>query len=76
MKPSQIKTECELIYTQIKSLQERLIRLRSICKHIHLLKGIDPYIIDEQYREKTCTDCGKILPPKWLNLADINRKEI
>ena len=71
MKPSQIKTECELIYTQIEKLQTRLFRLRSICKHLNT-------VINERLDVKICSDCGDTtyISPNWENLADINRKEI
>ncbi len=71
MKPSQIKTECELIYTQIKNLQTRLFRLRSICKHVNT-------VIKERLDVEICLDCGntKYISPNWEKLADINRKEI
>ncbi len=90
MKPSQIKTECELIYTQIKSLEERRTRLRSICKHPDTYG--DTFLCTDYGMKSTfCSDCGKVISSespstttttteeahiKWEKLADINRKEI
>ena len=81
MKPSQIKTECELIYTQIKSLENRLKRLRSICKHPDTFEGNYSYRVGSMCPATICIDCGEVVSnelvsPEWEKLADINRKEI
>ena len=77
MKPSQIKTECELIYTQKKSLDDRLTRLRSICKHSNTI-GKWKFLFGIWSRAETCSVCGnvKVLPPEWEILSDINGKDI
>lgn len=75
MKPSQIKTECELIYTQIKNLEERLTRLRSICKHVNTYK--DNFLCtDYGMKSICCSDCGKVITPGWEKLGEINGKKI
>ena len=76
MKPSQIKTECELIYTQIKGLEDRLTRLRSICKHETTFEGNYSYRVGAISPATICSDCGEVVEPKWEKLGEIDRKEI
>ena len=76
MKPAQIKTECELIYTQIQSLEDRLTRLRSICKHVNTHNGNYSYRVGSIVPAKICSDCGEVLTTEWEKLGDIDRKEI
>ena len=76
MKPSQIKTECELIHTQIERLNNRLTRLQSICKHETTFEGSYPYQSASVSPTTTCSDCGKVLAPKWEKLYEINTKDI
>ena len=77
MKSSQIKTDCELIYTQIKGLEDRLTRLRLICTHSNTFK-VDDYTDESGFiiQAIMCEDCNKVISPEWENLAEIDRKEI
>lgn len=77
MKPSQIKTECELIYTQIKNLEKRRTRLQSICKHVNTFK-VDDYTDEVEIiiQTRMCEDCNKVLSPRWEKLGEINGKKI
>ena len=76
MKPSQIKTECELIYTQIKNLEDRLDRLKSICKHKTTFDGNYSDRVASTYQAIICSDCGKVVSPIWEKLDEINSEEI
>ncbi len=71
MKQSEIKTECELINTQIESLNNRLNRLQSICKH--------PNTYEKGYSivpAKICSDCNKVIYTYWDKLAEITSTDI
>ena len=61
MKPSQIKTECELIYTQMKNLEDRLTRLRSICKHVNKFEGNYSYRPGNISKAIICFDCNEVI---------------
>ena len=76
MKPSQIKTECELIYTQIKGLEDRLTRLRSICTHPNTYEGNYSYRVGRILPATICSDCDEVLSTDWEKLGEIDRKEI
>lgn len=64
MTGEEIKEECEYLYSQIKSANERLDELRKICTHENTFEGnwswrvgtFDPAII--------CGNCGKLLAYK------------
>ena len=75
MKQSDIKTECELIYQNIRSMNFRLERLRSICKHPNTYKGNYSYRVGAVSEAVICSDCNEVVStdfPKYV----INRKDI
>ena len=76
MKQSEIKTECELIYTQIENLNDRLTRLRSICKHENTYDGIYSWRVGVMQQTRLCCDCNSVISPDWQKLGEINREEI
>jgi len=76
MKQSEIKTECELINGQIKSLEERLTRLRSICKHPNTYEGMFSWKVGVNKPPLLCSDCNQVVSTEWQKLGEINREEV
>jgi len=76
MKQSEIKTECELIIAEFKSLEDRFQRLRSICKHPNTHEGIYSWRVGVFQPAIICSDCDKVISTEWQKLRDINREEI
>ncbi len=70
MKQSDIKTECEHAYKNIKLQEDKIKRLQSICKHPNTHSGSHPY-----YRS-ICSDCGEVVSTEWQKLQKINREDI
>lgn len=73
--PPSIKTECELMYAQIKAAEERLKELREICKHEKTFEGNYSWRPGAIMPATICSDCGAlvnfkdnfILPPVKVN---------
>ena len=75
MKQSDIKIECEQAYQNIKMQEDKLTRLRSICKHPNTYKGNYSYRVGAVSEAVICSDCNEVVStdfPKYV----INRKDI
>lgn len=59
MKPEEIKSECEQMYAQIKSAEERLKELRAICKHEKLFRGTYSWRVGAYQVTDICEYCGE-----------------
>ena len=73
---SDIKTECEQVYQNIKLQQDKLKRLRSICKHPNTFKGNYSYRVGSICDAVICSDCNEIISTEWEKLREIKRKDI
>ena len=73
MKQSEIKTECELISSQLKILHDRIKRLQSICKHKDQ-ELVNCFIAGHPI--PTCMVCNKQLFPDWQKLGEIKREDV
>ena len=58
MEATEIKLECEKMYSQIKEAQEKLIELRAICKHENVHDGLYSWRLGTIIPTKICSDCG------------------
>lgn len=73
MKQSDIKNKCEQAYQNIKLQEDKIARLKSICKHPNtIVKNI------EYYGEQAiiCTDCKEIIGNFWEKLGEVKREDI
>jgi hypothetical protein len=61
MEQSEIKSECEHIYAQTKSMEERLKELRTICKHPVTHEGMYSYRPGSISPAEICSDCGELV---------------
>ena len=73
MKPSQIKTECEQVYQNIKLQEDKLERLQSICKHPNTFEGNYYYRIAQYTKGLICSDCRKIIKSYWPEIMPENK---
>ena len=79
MNQSEIKTECEFAKDQIKMLQDRIERLKTICKHPNTFEGNYSWRIGSIVPATICCDCGEVVSNEWGNwekLAETNREEV
>ena len=61
MKNEEIKMECEKMYVQIKSAENRLKELRSICKHEKVSEGNYSWRIGSIQRADICDYCNELI---------------
>lgn len=61
MKNEEIKSECEKMYSQIKSAKERLDELRKICKHENTFEGNYSWRPGAICLAEICSYCGEII---------------
>lgn len=61
MSQAEIKQECEKMYSQIKSAEERLKEVRAICKHTDTFEGNYSYRIGVIQLAEICSDCGSVI---------------
>jgi hypothetical protein len=61
MKNEEIKLEKEKIYTQIKSLDERLKELRTICKHEKTFETNYSWRVGNIQLADICEYCGELI---------------
>lgn len=61
MTGEEIKIECEEMYAQIKSAEERLQELRSICKHEYTFVGTYSYRVGSYSEAEICSHCGALI---------------
>ena len=79
MKQSEIKTECEFAKDQIKMLQDRIERLKTICKHPDTFEGNYSWYLGSIFPSTICSDCGEVVSNEWGNwekLAETNSEEV
>jgi hypothetical protein len=58
MSSEEIKDDCERQYNQIKMAQDRLVMLRSICKHEHTFEGNYSWRVGVIQKATICTYCN------------------
>ena len=61
MKNEEIKKECEQMYAQIKSSEERLKELRKICQHEKTFVGNYSWRIGAIQTADICEYCGELI---------------
>jgi hypothetical protein len=61
MTNKEIKSECEKQYAQIKSAEERLKQIRTICKHEKTFQGKYQVRIGQIWDAHICEFCGEPL---------------
>ena len=61
MTPEEIKSEVELCYESIKSANERLVLLRSKCKHEDTFEGNYSWRIGSVFLANICSYCGQVV---------------
>ncbi len=61
MTSGEIKTECEKMYTQIKSAEEKLEELRSACKHEKTFEGMYSWRVGNIQLADICEYCGSCI---------------
>lgn len=61
MNNTEIKSECDLMYKQIKDAQNRLTELRAICKHEQTFEGNYSYRIGVIMPATICSYCGELI---------------
>ena len=61
MKAEEIKNECELMYAQIKTAQNRLKELRAICIHEDTFEGNYSHRIGAVCLATICYTCGHVV---------------
>lgn len=61
MTGEQIKSECEKMYLQIKTGEERLRYLRSICKHKKTFIGNYSFRIGNTVPAEICEYCNELI---------------
>lgn len=62
MTRDEIKTECELMYEQIKKAQERLEEIRTKwCKHEYTHEGLYSWRVGCIDNATICSDCGHLV---------------
>lgn len=64
MTNEEIKTECELMYAQIKQGEDRLKEIRSICKHENTFEGNWSWRVGNIQPAIICDDCGSLIKYK------------
>ena len=57
-----IREECESIYAQIKTAENRLKELRGICKHEDTFIGNYSYRLGVIDKVRICEYCGSVMP--------------
>jgi hypothetical protein len=76
MKQSDIKTESEQAYQNIKLHEDRLQQLRSICKHPNTYKANVYTQPGKYYPGIICSDCRKVIYNELLDLGKTNKEDI
>ena len=66
----------KIIGQNIKLQEDKIKRLRSICKHPETFEESRSNLIGSIFIKVICSDCGKIISSEWEKLALINREEI
>ena len=61
MKNEEIKLECEKMYSQIKEAEEKLEKIRSMCKHGKTYEGNYSYRVGSYQLTDICEYCGKLI---------------
>jgi hypothetical protein len=61
MEKEQIKKECEQMYAQIKSAEEKLKELRTICKHEKTFEGNHSWRVGNIQLADICEYCGSTI---------------
>jgi len=61
MNNKEIKQECDLIYNEIKSAEQRLRKLRDLCEHDDTDIGNYSYRVGVVERAEICNSCGEII---------------
>ena len=57
-----IKSECEMLYSQIKQAETRLKELRTICLHQTTFEGnYSLYRTNSYQPAEICSDCGELI---------------
>lgn len=64
MNNEEIKKECEQIYVQIKSLEERLKDLRTKCNHEKTLEANYSFRVGDIQLADICQYCGELIKYK------------
>ena len=61
MENEKIKKECEQMYAQIKSAEDRLKELRADCKHEKTFEGNYSYRVGNIQLADICEYCGSLV---------------
>lgn len=61
MTNEEIKDECEKMYAQIKSAEEKLVKLRSNCKHEKTFEGNYSWRVGNIQLADICEYCGSCI---------------
>jgi len=66
MTSQKIKTECELMYSQLRQAENRLKEIRAICKHENTFEGNWSWRVGSSTPAIICGDCGSLIKFKEL----------
>jgi len=68
MTNEEIKTECELMYAQLRQAENRLEEIRAICKHENTFEGNWSWRVGSIMPAIICSDCGSLVKFKRLEV--------
>ena len=68
MTQAEIKHHCDLAYESIKVANDKLVKLRAICKHPNTHKGLYSWRIGCIEERDICSYCGEVLPNSDRNV--------
>lgn len=66
MTNQEIKTECELMYSQLREAEDRLKKIRAICKHENTFEGNWSWRVGSSTPAVICSVCGSLVKLKEL----------
>ena len=61
MTPQEIKKDCEQQYKNIRKAEDRLKKLRAVCKHENTFEGNYSYRPGASIPSIICSDCGSVI---------------